>query len=180
MRRRRITSLDDPAFGRLFTGVRKSWRRLETLQTYDVGYERDEYEAFLRGEPLDTTWGPWEEMIAAHVAAGRSLRRVHVVEIPPTDYVRYELSYYQVSSAAGEEVRLIPVKPGQFPAGVLRHDDWIFDGREVWRMTYASGGRFLHATRRNWDLRRVLRSWETAWRQSVPLASVTDSLQRTP
>lgn len=176
--RHRITSLEDSRFNALFTDIRESWRRLETLQAYDVAYERDEYEAFLRGEPPDDTPGPWEQMIADHVAAGRSLRRVHVIEMPPTDYIRYELAYYQVSTAAGEDVRLIPVESGQWPAGVARHDDWIFDSRDVWRMTYDRDGRFLHATRRSWDLRRVMRSWESAWRQSVPLNDVKVPLLR--
>ena len=36
MAQRVIRDLDDPAFGRLFTDVRASWFRLETLQRYDV------------------------------------------------------------------------------------------------------------------------------------------------
>src|SRR5215216_3674904 len=52
-----ITELNAQAFGRLFTDIRSSWFRLETLQRYDVEYEREDLAAFLRGEPLDTTPG---------------------------------------------------------------------------------------------------------------------------
>ena len=39
----------------LFTSVRRSWFRLETLQHYDAISERDAFAAFLRGEPIDTS-----------------------------------------------------------------------------------------------------------------------------
>jgi hypothetical protein len=166
----RFTSLDDPGFGALFTGIRESWRRLETFQAYP-----DEWEEFQRaGAVLDTAPGPWEDMISRHRDAGRSLRRVHVIEMPPTRYLtECELPYYQVSTAAGEDVRLIPVIPGQWPAGVARRDYWIFDSREVWYMAYDRDGWFRYAQRCNWALHWAMRSWNAAWTQSVPLADVT-------
>jgi hypothetical protein len=68
--------------------VRRSWFRLETLQRYDVPYERDELQRFLRGEPVATATGPWQAMLREHVAADRELARVHVIEEPLTDYMR--------------------------------------------------------------------------------------------
>jgi Family of unknown function (DUF6879) len=173
----RITSLDDPQFMALFTSVRESWRRLETLQRYDVDYEREEFNAFLRGESPDSTPGPWQEMIAAHAAAGRALARVHVIQMPPVDYIRYELACYPVNAAAGERIQVIPVRPGEWPRGVARRDYWIFDSREVWYMAYDRAGRFRYTQRCNWALGWALRSWNAAWAQSMPLADVAAPLQ---
>lgn len=176
--RARITSLDDPAFGRLFTSVRRSWFRLETRQSYDVGYEREEFTAFLGGKPLDTAPGPWEEMIAGHVAGGRQLSRVHVITEPPADYIRYELAYYEISAAAGEKVRLIPVPQGQWPAGVPHTDFWLFDERDVWLMAYGDEGQFLYAERGSMSRRKAIRYRDAALAQSIPLAAYTEPAAR--
>jgi len=166
----RITSLDDPQLRGLFSGIRASWFRLEALQRYDVSYERAEFEAFLRGEDAIER-GPWEEMISAHAAAGKRLERVHVITEPLTDYIRYELAYYQVAAAAGEDVRLIPVPAGgDWPAGVPRLDYWLLDDRDVWTMAYDADGRFRQAMRARGMLLQARRWRNAALAQSVPLA----------
>ena len=58
MAERLIRDIADHEFGALFSGVRRSWFRLETLQRYDVEYERDEFAAFLRGNRHSAEPGP--------------------------------------------------------------------------------------------------------------------------
>ena len=167
-----ITDLSDPAFRRLFTEIRSSWFRLETLQRYDVEYEREDLAAFLRGEPLDTTPGPWQATLRDHVAAGRRLTRVHVLEEPLSDYVRYELQAYVPNVDAGEDVRVIAVRSGEWPQNVPRHDFWLFDNDRLWLLDYDAQGRFL-ATRRIQDVAAIdqHRRWrDAALAQSIPLA----------
>jgi hypothetical protein len=134
-----------PEFAQLFTDVRRSWFRLETLQRYDAAYERDDLAAFSRGEPITTTPGPWQAMIREHVAAGRTLARVHIIEEPLTDYIRYELRAYELNVDAGEDVRVIPVRDGDWPHGVPRHDYWLFDEDRLWAMEYTPAGAFAAA-----------------------------------
>jgi hypothetical protein len=129
-----------PDFRRLFTDVRRSWFRLETLQRYDATNEREDFAAFRRGEPITTAPGPWQAMIRQHVAAGRQLARVHVIEEPLSDYIRYELAAYLPNVQAGEDVRLIPVRAGEWPANVPRHDYWLFDDERLWLMDYSPSG----------------------------------------
>ena len=112
----RFTDLDNDEWMALFAGVQSSWFRLETLQVYDVGYENEEFETFLRTGQLDRDIGPWQQMISTHTHFGRPLRRVHVIEEPLTDYLRYELAAYQHNGRAGEDIRLIPVRHGQWPS----------------------------------------------------------------
>ena len=138
---RRIIDLEDPAFGELFQSIERSWFRLETLQVYTVAYEADRVAAFLAGERVDLTPGPWQEMIRRHRAAGRQLARVHIVEEPLSDYIRYELAIYPRALAAGEDVRIIPTRRGAWPPGLPHKDFWILDDA-VWRMDYDDDGRF--------------------------------------
>jgi hypothetical protein len=135
-----IRDLDGGEFEQLFHDVRASWFRLETLQRYDAEYERDKLAAFLRGEPLDPLPASWQAMIREHVAAGRRLERVHVIEEPLSDYIRFELAAYPQNIEAGEDVRVIPVRDGSWPAGVPRHDYWLFDDADLWLMDYDDAG----------------------------------------
>jgi hypothetical protein len=174
-----IEDVADPAFERLFTDVQRSWFRLETLQRYDVEYERDELAAFLRGEPLNAEPGQWQAMIREHVAAGRELARVHVIEEPLTDYIRYELRAYEPNAEAGEDVRVIPVRQGAWPAGVPRHDYWLFDDDHLWLMDYDAVGAF-QAARLIDDPTSVEqhRRWrDTAIAQSIALRDYTAAQQ---
>jgi hypothetical protein len=113
-----FTNLDDPDWLALFENVEESWFRLETLQAYAVDYERDEYERFLQTGRLDREVGDWQRMIARHAQAGRSLRRVHVIEQPLTDDLRYEFEAYRQNGEAGEEIRLVPVTSSAWPEGL--------------------------------------------------------------
>jgi hypothetical protein len=176
----RITDLADPAFHKLFTDVRQSWFRLETLQRYDVPYERDEFAAWMRGEAVDKTPGPWQAMIRAHVAAGRHLSRVHIIEEPLSDYLRFELAGYPVNIEAGEDVRVIPVQHGRWPAGVPRHDFWLFDDRDLWLMKYDDAGRFVAAELvTDPDEIAQHRTWrDSALAQAVPVATYTAASRR--
>jgi hypothetical protein len=143
-----FTDLDNPDWLALFENVEESWFRLETLQAYAVDYEREEFERFLSTGRLEREPGDWQRMIRRHVDAGRSLRRVHVVQEPLTDYLRYEIEAYRQNSAAGEEIRLLPVRSTGWPSGLPEDVDfWLFDDREVWDMHYDDEGRFVKATR---------------------------------
>lgn len=168
--------LDDlaaPEWLGLFENVQQSWFRLETLQAYSVDYERDEYDRFLATGRLDRPVNDWQQMITRHTTAGRSLRRVHIVVEPLTDYLRYEVAAYQLNNRAGEDIRLIPVRSGSWPGGLpTGRDFWLFDDAEVWDMHYDADGRFVRATRSESD--RYLdqcRQWrDTALDQAVTLA----------
>lgn len=170
---RRFTDLSDPEWQRLFQDLRSSWFRLETLQAYDVEYEAEEFQAFLRTGRADQEPQDWQRMIAAHTRAGRHLQRVHVVQEPLTDYLRYEFTAYEHNARAGEEIRIIPVQNHQWPAGLPeQHDFWLFDDRDAWDMQYDPTGRFLGAKQsdRAEEIEQRRRWRDTALAQSMPLA----------
>lgn len=144
---RRIETLGDE-FASLFTSFRHTAFRLETLQSYDVEYEQEMLRRFLAGSPrpADPAKDEWTAMLARAAADGKTMRRVHVVTEPLSDYVRFELSWsYGENVTAGEDIRILPTPTGQWPAGVPTHDYWLFDSRELWIMHYGPGGTFHHA-----------------------------------
>ena len=164
--------------GSAFPALTSSWFRLETLQAYAVDEEREEYEAFLRTGRLESPGDEeWQAMIRRHVAAGRSLRRVHVVEEPLSDYMRYEIAGYLRNQEAGEDIRLIPVPAGEWPEGLppLGTDYWLIDdgtpSQGAWSMEYDDVGGWLRAPYvEDPETVEDFRRWrDTALQLAVPL-----------
>lgn len=166
-----ITSLDDPRFHKYFTSFTDSAWRLETLPVYDVGYEREAFEAFLKGDSSlihdrPSTW--INEVITPAVEADRDIGRVHVVErttdddgkLALGDYLRFEFEWYKRNKAAGEDIRIAWVEPGQWIKYVRkrRHDYWVFDEdtdhAQLMEMHYDDDGSFIKAVVTH-DVRQV-------------------------
>jgi uncharacterized protein DUF6879 len=160
-------------FDELFTAFRHTAFRLETLDRYDVGYEEEPLRRFLAGKPKphDDAKQAWVRTIADALAAGKRMERVHVVTEPLTDYLRFELAWgYPENVEAGEDIRILPVSLGSWPAGVPNHDFWLFDSKSVAVMRYDDGGRFRGAELVE-DSEIVMQhcSWrDAAWRDAVP------------
>jgi hypothetical protein len=82
-----------------------------------VPAERDAFRRFAAG---DTQARPdlrdWCGRVSRAAAAGCTYSRVHVVTEPATPYIRFELAAYADTSAAGEQIMIIPVRDGSWPA----------------------------------------------------------------
>jgi hypothetical protein len=142
---KRIESLDDPEFGRLFTRFEHTAYRLETLQVYDVGYEDESFRHFLAGraDPPDQAKNEWTAMIRDAVRAGKVMQRVHVVVEPLTDYLQYEIGWsYGPNVEAGEDIRIMSAQKWD-DADRPAEDYWLFDSSDLWIMKYDAEGRFL-------------------------------------
>lgn len=144
-----FSSLADEEFNRLFLDFRYTAYRLEALQRYDVSYEQNEFSRFLAGEARGEFPGvsEWiETTISKAVSAGKRMHRVHVVEEPLSDYVRFECAWaYEHTVPAGEDVRIISVPEGQWPAELPHYDYWLFDSSQLVSMFYEPDGAFLSA-----------------------------------
>ncbi len=106
------------------------------------------FEAFCAGRPLPPRPGKTESMrmIRDAVTAGKRVHRVHVVDLPLSDYIRYELAVYPENIAAGEDVRIArrSAHPG---LECLDTDFWLFDAETdrpavVW-FRYTPDGQIL-------------------------------------
>jgi len=162
MRVTEIFDLDDPQFHKYFTSFTDSAWRLETLDSYSVAYEDEAYEAFLKGDlslihDRPTTW--IDEVIVPAVEAGRDIGRVHIIErhtdedgkLTLGDYLRFEFEWYKRNKAAGEDIRIAWVEPGEWVSRVRKkgHDFWLFDEdtdhAQVMEMHYDPDGSFTKA-----------------------------------
>ena len=131
-------------FRRAFDTYAWSAFRLETLQAYAEPDEAALLAAFSSGRrpPPD----PGKEEWLAHVRAARRTRRtvqrVHIVQEPLSDYLRYELSWsYARNVAAGEDVRILAIpRRHPWPESLPRQDFWLFDASELYLQHYDKDG----------------------------------------
>jgi hypothetical protein len=132
----------------LFDTFRATAWRLETRQTYIVPEEEGLLRAWRSGEPLAgrPDFEDWLTYIRGVRATGRRFGRVHVVELPMTEYMRFEFAGYELSLAAGEDIR-IALRGTDPRLDLMRSDFWLFDAEleapAVLWLEYAEDGRLL-------------------------------------
>jgi hypothetical protein len=133
-------------WGQLLSSYQSSSFRLEAQQIYSNPIENGWLADFLAGRPLqdlDFTWRLSRSQ--ERIAAGCTKITVRVVIEPQTDYTRMQLATYRIVVAGGEDVRVIVVPEGTWPDGLPRHDFFLFDERDVWRMHYSDDYNFVGA-----------------------------------
>jgi hypothetical protein len=150
--------------------------RLEAQQQYAVPAEDAQFRAFTEGRslPPDPRVDRSMQIIRTAVARGCLIRRVHIVDLPLTVYLRYEMAAYRENIDAGEEVG-IAVRSWHPDLAELTEDFVLFDlGSEhpamVW-MRYDEQGQL---TGRDYsdeaaDLARAALQREVALAHAVPL-----------
>lgn len=123
--------------------------RLETLDRYDVGSDGGDVARYLRGErePERERKDAWLARLRAERAAGKIRQRVHVVQGPLSDYLRYECEWgYLPNVAAGENVAILDLAERPRPPELdVDYDFWLLDDRLAVRMHYDAGGQFVGA-----------------------------------
>lgn len=154
--------------------------RLEAQNRYAVGAEAERMEAFQAGEPLpehpDVT--RTMELIRSFVEAGKTIIRVHVLDRPLTDYLRYELAVYPENVEAGEEI-LIADRAWDPQLEELTDDFVLFDAETdepsvVWYDYDAEGHLegYRYSESRA-DIDRCIRQRDVALEHAVPLEEFT-------
>jgi len=117
----------DERFGELFTSFNHTAFRLEPRERYDSPGEVEPLRRFLAGEPDDLAWNrEWLDLMSAHAAAGRIVRRVRVVTVPLSDYSRFGLWCAGFAAKAGEEIRYLDRAQAE---GLPDLDFWVFDSK---------------------------------------------------
>ena len=159
-------------YAALFDGFEHVAFRLETLQHYQDAGEDEPLRRFLAGgeRPDDPDRDRWAARVRTAVAAGKIMQRVHVVVEPLTAYLHYELAW-SYTPEAGEDIRIIPVEAGQWPAGLPGSggDFWLFDSARLLQMHYDPAGR-LTATELVDDPSRIAQACR--WRDAALSAGV--------
>lgn len=153
--------------------------RLETLRTYLVPEEADEFAAWKRGHRAlpAVDEAPWLQHIRDTTANGVRWWRVRLLDYPLTDYSAYELHGYQGNSAAGEDV-YVANRAWSAELTELHEDFWVFDHEIVIRMIYDDEGHFIRPDQAA-DTGRYLDFQTLAVRHSVALTNfLTDNEPR--
>ena len=135
----------------LLRGFRRTAFRLEALDRYAADYEEERFARYLAGEPLpppDPVFEDWWEYLRSLPSVGKEMARVHAIAGSLTPYVRFEIEWgYVYSAAAGERIHILhhPDLREVFGA-VTPPDFWLFDDETVAEMHYDGEGRWLGLT----------------------------------
>jgi hypothetical protein len=174
------------AFADLFSNFTGEAFRLETLQAYSEAEEEGPRRQFEAGQPIGDDPGTleWVRWLTAGRAAGKTVARVHILTTPISEYARFELAYYQPGLAAGEDIRIVPVPAGQWPAGLPGPggDFWLFRDRDgtgrVLRLGYSEDGALTGAwlTDDPAEVAQATRWRDIAMVDAVPLAEYAAAL----
>lgn len=132
----------------MFYSFKRSAYRLETLQAYAEPSESSPFNQYRRGIVPDPSFmAEWCHMVKAHIDAGRSMRRVHLVDLPLSEYMRFEIECcYRDTAAAGEIVRLLD--RSRLSSDLLKitaEDFWLFDGSTIMVNDYDLSGALFQA-----------------------------------
>lgn len=94
--------------------------RLEVRQSY--AGEREHGQRTIHTDP-------YLRRVAEHTLAGKRRDRVHVVALPLSEYLRYELDAYRDNVTVGERVLIAPLSHDTADLGP---DFWLFDEDTGW------------------------------------------------
>jgi hypothetical protein len=142
------TVLTSEEFASLFQSFKESAFRLETMDRYTVPEEAEEYQRFLSGGLVPTTAdSEWAQFVRNSTSQGKLIQRVHVIVLPLTPYLKYEIEWgYVYTSAAGEDIYLLD-RATLSPELRELKDFWLFDDETLVVVRYDSEGRFLQGER---------------------------------
>lgn len=127
-----------------FNNFKKYAFRLELLQKYTVEEEKEILEHFLKtGKLKKKEMGEWYKIITNAIERGTIMERVHVIKKPLTDYLRFELESYKLTTKNGEKVFLLSQEEFNKIKTSISSDFWMFDDKIVLKMNYDKEGRFL-------------------------------------
>lgn len=163
-----MTLLLGADFGALFETYEHTAFRLEVRDSYlGVGYEQEPFRKWQVGEPDDMAWRrDWLDGVRRRAAEGRSMSRVRVVSMPPTDYVRFSYRNCADNIEAGEDIRYLDRADAlDLPA----YDYWLFDSLHLYTMHFDDENAF-HGAELVTDPAIVAQhlQWrDEAWRRSA-------------
>ena len=172
-----LMTMDELA--QLLRRIERSAFRLETRSEYNSPGEAALFRAFFDGHPLpprNPETDPWLRMTADSIDAGRSWRRVHIVERPLSRYLQFELIGYLGNVLAGEDVRIASRHHRAEPLNELNQDFWMLDDDAVYLMHYDHDNRLVDIERTP-DVATFQQQRDLALANSVPLADYLPTIR---
>ncbi|MFV2011261.1 MULTISPECIES: DUF6879 family protein [unclassified Micromonospora] len=136
--------VDDPdAFQKLFLGFEHVAFKFEVRRSYGVQAEDLPFQDFLAGRDPGIEWlRGWLDLMASQTSTGKRVERVRVVDDPPSDYLRFEISITPYNLAVGEDIRYIDRDVAD-ALDLPHHDFWLFDSRKLAVLHFGDDDTFL-------------------------------------
>jgi hypothetical protein len=135
-----------PAMEEAWSKTKRSIFRLEALPAYSVQEDLALFEKWKRGRfELDGALREWLQKLKRAKDSRMSIQRVRVVQLPISDYIRYEMDFWKHSIRSGEEITFIEsekYKELTKGSGLEPMDFWMFDDRILVLFHYDRKGGF--------------------------------------
>ncbi len=159
------------SLGEAFETFEQSAIRLEGLAAYSIPDEAAAFATWVNGSAPDLSFlQEWCRLVEGGVSAGKTHRRLRILDAPMTDYQQFEVTAcYPLTSGAGEEIRIMTRDTN----AVSLPDFWVFDDHYVFEMVYDASGSFIEASAVDADTASfLLESLKDLWTRSKPLSSL--------
>lgn len=134
--------LDREGWTGLFGSATTSLDHLELRDAYAVDTESPAYLHWRENQdkPRPPRESYWQGLVADTVGRGVIIRRLRVVSLPPTDYIRFEHAGTWQTVEAGEDVRWLRREDA---AGLLApsNDFWMIDRERIMFNLFDGDGR---------------------------------------
>lgn len=119
--------------------------RIEAHPTYLVDHEQRELAAFLRGArpALDEIphYASWYQAVRDVTARGCPIRRVRIIDEPPSDYQRFAIWSGRFNVTAGETLSYLPRSRAREIGFPDTRDWWLYDSTRLLLMDFDPDGR---------------------------------------
>jgi len=136
--------ITEDEFDEALRSFKRSAFRLETRDSYALGYEAADFGRFLAGSPVPPPqldwWRPWLDRMARFTREGKTVSRVRVLSEPPSDYQRWLMWADPWHSRAGEQIRYMPRSRAEEIGLPLSRDWWLLDSERVIQMWFTDDG----------------------------------------
>jgi hypothetical protein len=131
----------------LYRESKKSFFRVEALESYNVASEADALDKYFSGDPLpkplDAT-KEWYKLMTRCAQEGRPTQRVRAVSQKLSPYVRWEMEWvYNQAAQYGESFNVIVKEQHPDLADAWNEEYYVVDDKRLVYLKYDSTNRFL-------------------------------------
>nr|MDT0662104.1 hypothetical protein [Micromonospora sp. DSM 115978] len=134
---------DPDAFQKLFLNFEHAAFKFEVRRAYGVRSEDLPFQQFLQGHDPGIEWlREWLDLMESQISTRKRVERVRVVDDPPSDYLRFEISITPHNLAVGEDIRYLDRDLAE-ELGLPHHDFWLFDSRKLAVLHFGDDDTFL-------------------------------------
>lgn len=173
-----LQSEQPPTFADLLGVATRSAIHLEMRDGYAMDNEHDglcrwRESGQVDSEPCSPYWQPWTDLVVPARARGVVMRRVRIVSLPASEYIRYEYALTEGNLAVGEDVRWLERRRAS-DLLLPGNDLWIFDEDKVLFNHFDGDGGWTDAGLELREepalVKQCVDAVEAVWQRAVPHA----------